>query len=63
MEEIWMIFSKIVSSPEFMVGGCTQIAFMFSAHTNHISEVKCAEERQKLATESTVKIRKKEPKC
>ena len=51
-------FLDIVHSPEFMVGGMTLIAVMLSAHTDHMSKMWCAEERQGLATESTSDIEK-----
>ena len=60
--QIWMIcnrFSQKIVSPEFMVGGCAHIAVVSTAHTHHMSEVWCAEERQKRATESTIKRKKK----
>ena len=56
--DVFLFCFIVVDSPDFMFGGCTHIAVMLSAHTNHMSKVQCAEERQKLATESTSTYRK-----
>ena len=62
-KEIWMNFLKLVNSQEFMVGGCTHIAVVFSAHTNHKSKEECAEARQNTSNIRHDKNQEKEPTC